>query len=255
MSDGNPFALGGRVAVVTGAGGGLGVGICTALANAGASVVAVGRTEETIARVAADIAANGGDCLPVVADVSDGASVERMVEAATQRFGGIDIVVNNAAIYPRKSWLDVSEDEWDAVMATNLKGYFLCARAAFPSMKERGQGRVINVASITFFGGWPLLLPYVASKGGIIAFTRALAREIGPDRITVNTISPGAFPTDAEKIHPDPEEYTRNVLEQQSIKRRGTAEDIGQLAVFLASDASSFISGQMIEIDGGWMMH
>lgn len=255
MSQANPFALDGRVAIVTGGGGGLGTGLCAALASAGASVVVAGRTEETITNVAAQVAAAGGACLPVVADIADSASVGRMVETTVERFGGVDILVNNAAIYHRRPWTEVDEDEWDAVLATNLKGFFLCARAAFPSMRERGNGRVLNVASITVFGGVPLLLPYVASKGGIVAFTRALAREVGPDAITVNTISPGAFPTAAEKIHPDQEGYTRMVLEAQSIKRRGTAEDIGRLAVFLASDSSSFITGQMIEIDGGWMMH
>jgi NAD(P)-dependent dehydrogenase (short-subunit alcohol dehydrogenase family) len=122
-------------------------------------------------------------------------------------------------------------------------------------MRERGRGRIINVASITFFGPLAMLLDYVASKGGIVGFTRALAREIGSDGVTVNAIAPGAFPTAAERIHPDAEGYNRWVLEQQSLKRRGTPEDIGNLVVFLASDAASFITGQMIVIDGGWVMH
>lgn len=137
----------------------------------------------------------------------------------------------------------------------NRKGYFLCARAAYPALKAGGNGRVINVSSITFHGGWSLLLDYVASKGGIVGFTRALAREIGPDGITVNTIPPGAFPTDAERIHPDPAGYEAMVLEAQSLKRRGTPADVGNLVTFLASDAASFITGQLIGIDGGWMMH
>jgi NAD(P)-dependent dehydrogenase (short-subunit alcohol dehydrogenase family) len=122
-------------------------------------------------------------------------------------------------------------------------------------MKDRGGGSIVNVASITFFIGWILLLDYVASKGGVVGFTRTLAREVGPDNINVNAIAPGAFPTDAEKIHPDQESYNRWVLEQQSIKRRGTPDDVGNLVTFLASDAASFISGQTIGIDGGWMMH
>jgi 3-oxoacyl-[acyl-carrier protein] reductase len=178
-----------------------------------------------------------------------------MTEQVIRELGGIDILVNNAAVYHRKPWTEITAEDWDEVLDTNLKGYFLCARAAYPSLKERGHGRVINVASITYFGGWPLLLDYVASKGGIVGFTRALAREIGPDGITVNTISPGAFPTAAERIHPDPEGYNRMVLEAQSIKRRGTPEDVGNLVTFLAGDAASFITGQMILIDGGWMMH
>jgi NAD(P)-dependent dehydrogenase (short-subunit alcohol dehydrogenase family) len=112
----------------------------------------------------------------------------------------------------------------------------------------------VNLSSITVFGGWAKLLSYVSSKGGIVSFTRALAREIGPEGVTVNAIAPGAFPTDAEKIHPDPEGYEAFVLEQQAIKRRGSPEDIGNLVVFLASDASSFITGQLFAIDGGWVM-
>ena len=124
-----------------------------------------------------------------------------------RELGGIDILVNNAAIYPRRAWTEIAEEEWDEVFATNLKGYFLCARACYPSMAGAGRGRIINLTSITFFGGWSMLLSYVSTKGGIVAFTRGLARELGPEGITVNSISPGAFPTDAEKIHPDPEGY------------------------------------------------
>jgi NAD(P)-dependent dehydrogenase (short-subunit alcohol dehydrogenase family) len=167
----------------------------------------------------------------------------------------VDILVNNAAIYPIRPWTEIREEEWDEVLAVNLKGYFLCARAVFPHMKARGHGRIINVASITFFIGFANLLDYVSSKGGVVGFTRTLAREVGPEKITVNAVSPGAFPTDAEKIHPNPDEYNRWVLDQQSIKRRGTPEDVGNLAAFLASDAASFITGQTIEIDGGWAMH
>src|SRR3712207_8504944 len=132
---------------------------------------------------------------------------------------------------------------------------FLCARAAFPHMRERGHGRIINVASITFFIGWSGFLDYVSSKGAVIGFTRTLAREVGPEGITVNAISPGAFPTDAERVHPDQEALNRRILDQQSLKRRGTPEDVGNLAAFLASDAASFITGQTVMIDGGWAMH
>ncbi len=247
--------LAGRVAIVTGAGGGLGEGICVGLAAAGAAVIAAGRTFETIDRVASRLAASGCRSLAVEVDVADRASVERMTRRAIREMGGVDILANNAAIYPRRAWTEITEEEWDHVLAVNLKGYFLCARAAFPSMKERGHGRIINLASVTFFGLLPMLLDYVSSKGGIVGFTRALAREVGPDGVTVNAISPGAFPTDAEKIHPDQEGYNRHILEMQAIKRRGTPEDIGNLVVFLAGDTASFITGQLIAIDGGWVMH
>jgi 3-oxoacyl-[acyl-carrier protein] reductase len=251
----NPFRLDGRVAIVTGGGGGLGSGICPALAAAGAAVVVAGRTKEKLDRVAGDVNAAGGRAIAVEVDIADGNSVTAMTERALSELGGIDILVNNAAVYHRKPWTEITEADWDQVLNTNLKGYYLCARAAYPALKASGHGRVVNVASITFFGGIPNLLDYVASKGGIVGFTRALAREVGPDGITVNTLSPGAFPTDAEKIHPDLENYNREILAAQSIKRRGTPEDVGNLVAFLAGDASSFITGQLIQIDGGWMMH
>jgi 3-oxoacyl-[acyl-carrier protein] reductase len=249
------FRLDGRAAVVTGGGGGLGADMCRALAAAGARVAVAGRTQESIDAVRDRVRADGGHAISVRADVSSKDSIEAMADAAVRELGGVDVLVNNAAIYPRRAWTEIDEAEWDSVFATNMKGYFLCARACYPSMVERGHGRIINLTSITFFGGWSMLLSYVSTKGGIVAFTRALARELGPEGVTVNAISPGAFPTDAEKIHPDPEGYSSWVLEQQAIKRRGTPEDIGNLAVFLASDASSFITGQLFQIDGGWVMH
>lgn len=248
------FTLDGRVAIVTGGGGGLGADMCRALAAAGAAVAVVGRTQATIDAVRDQVRSDGGTAISVVADVSEKGSIDAMATRVAEELGGIDILLNNAAIYPRRAWTEISEEEWDDVFATNLKGYFLCARACYPSMRERGHGRIVNLTSITFFGGWSMLLSYVSTKGGIVGFTRALARELGPEGITVNSISPGAFPTDAEKIHPDPEGYNAWVLEQQSLKRRGTPEDIGNLAVFLASDASSFITGQLFQIDGGWVM-
>jgi 3-oxoacyl-[acyl-carrier protein] reductase len=246
--------LEGRVALVTGAGGGLGTGICSALASAGAAVAAVDVAREKAKLVADNLSRTGARCVALEADVSDRSSVQETADRVDDELGGVDILINNAAIYPRRAWTEIEEQEWDRVMAVNLKGYFLCARAVYPHMKSKGRGNIVNVASITFFIGWTLLMDYVASKGGIVGFTRALAREVGPDNINVNAIAPGAFPTDAEKIHPDQEGYNRWVLEQQSIKRRGTPEDIGNLVTFLSSDASSFITGQTISIDGGWMM-
>ena len=248
------FSLAERVAVVTGAGGGLGEGICLSLAAAGAAVTCVDVVTERAEARADQVRAAGGKAVAVTADVSRREATEAMAAAAIEAFGGIDILVNNAAIYPARPWTEIDVEEWDAVLAVNVKGYFLCARACHDELAKQGRGRIVNIASITMFGGWDRLLSYVTSKGGVLAFTRGLAREVGPEGITVNCISPGAFPTDAEKIHPDPEGYTRLVLERQALKRRGRPDDIGNLVTFLAGDASSFITGQMIGIDGGWVM-
>ncbi len=249
------YGLEGRVAVVTGAGGGLGEGICLSLAAAGAAVACVDISEEKSRARATQVEAAGGTAIALTADVSSKASVDAMAAAVVESLGGIDILVNNAAIYPSRPWTEIVEEEWDEVLGVNVKGYFLCARACHPSLAARGHGRIVNVASITLFGGWAKLLSYVTSKGAVLAFTRALARELGPEGVTVNCIAPGAFPTDAEKIHPDPEGYNRFVLDGQALKRRGTPEDVGNLVTFLAGDGASFVTGQMVVIDGGWVMH
>jgi NAD(P)-dependent dehydrogenase (short-subunit alcohol dehydrogenase family) len=243
------------VAFVTGAGGGLGEGICTSLAAAGARVVCADVVTGRAEQIARQVTDAGGQALPLHADVADRESVDAAVRRSVAEFGGIDVLVNNAAVYPRRAWTEITEEEWDRVLAVNLKGYFHCARACYPSMKERGRGHIINVSSITFMVGFEMLLDYVSSKGAIVGFTRALAHEVGPEGITVNAIAPGAFPTDAEKIHPDPEGYNQWALDQQCIKRRGAPQDIGNLVVFLSSEASSFITGQTVVIDGGWAMH
>ena len=243
-----------KVAVVTGAGGALGAAIARGLAHEGAAVILADVKVDATEEVAAQIRADGGRALAIACDVAQSAAVAAMVEQATQAFGGVDILVNNAAIYPYRAWTEIVEEEWDRVFAVNVKGYYLCARAVYPSMKTRGGGKIVNISSITFFlGQWGMLLDYVSSKGAIVGFTRALAREVGIDNINVNCIAPGAFPTDAEKIHPNPEEYTAQILKNQSIQRRGHPTDIANAVLFLCSSMSDFITGQSILVDGGWV--
>jgi len=182
----------GRVAIVTGGGGGLAEGICARLARDGAAIAVVDVSREKAEKAADKVRVTGASAVAVEADVSDRRSIETMTAEIARDLGGIDILVNNAAIYPRRAWTEIEEEEWDRVMAVNLKGYFLCACAVYPYMKERGKGNIVNLASITFFIGWTLLLDYVASKGGIVGFTRTLAREVGPDNINVNAIASGA---------------------------------------------------------------
>ena len=243
-----PFSLEGRTAVVTGGGGWLGAPICRSLAAAGAAIAVVGRTFEPLDGIRDEIVRDGGSAVAVSCDVSSEASVQEMVTTVVSELGGVDVLVNNAAIYPGRPWTEIPEEEWDAVLATNLKGCLLCSQACFMSMRERGAGRIINLTSTTFFYSFPnaTVLAYVTSKGGVVGFTRQLAREVGPSNVTVNAVAPGAF----ETFEADAE-YNQWVLDRQSLKRRGVGDDVGNAIVFLASDAASFITGQTLVVDGG----
>lgn len=247
--------LAGKVALVTGASGALGAGTARGLAQAGAAVVLADIAPAAAESVAAEIRDQGGRAVAVGCDVAQNEAVQRMVRQAETDFGGIDILVNNAAIYPSRPWTEISETEWDRVFAVNIKGYYLCARAVYPTMQARGGGKIINLSSITFFlGKWSNLLDYVSTKGAVVGFTKGLARELGAENIQVNCIAPGAFPTAAEAIHPHPAEYNRFVLENQAIQRRGRPEDIANAVIFFASSLSDFITGQSLLVDGGWAM-
>jgi NAD(P)-dependent dehydrogenase (short-subunit alcohol dehydrogenase family) len=247
------MSLAGKSAIVTGAGTGIGRATALLLAQRGARVVAAGLQPERLHETVDAITGAGGEAMAVDADLSDPAAIDQVAAAAQDAFGGTDVLVNNAAVYPIGPWHEMDAAQWDAVFATNIRGYFLMARAVRPQMIARGGGAVVNVASVTFFTGNALLLAYVASKGAVIGFTRALAREAGPDGIRANAVAPGAFPTAATEIHADQEGLWRDVLEAQSIKRRGEVEDVARAIAFFASDDSSFVSGQTLLVDGGWM--
>lgn len=235
--------------LVTGGAGGLGVGTVLGFLDAGAEVVAVDIDGAKIAELERSAAGRTG----LRVERLDLADLDRL-RRGLARLGGIDVVVNMAAIYPSKPIEDFSAEEFALVQRINVEAAVVCVQAALPHMKVRGWGRIVNIASVTVYGGWARLSPYVASKGALVALTRAWARELGPDGITVNGICPGAFPTDGEKIHPDPEGYARFVLEHQSVKRRGMPADIAAALLFLCSDDAGFITGQNLNVDGGWVM-
>jgi 3-oxoacyl-[acyl-carrier protein] reductase len=247
------MSVAGKTAIVTGAGTGIGRATARLLAERGARVVAAGLQPDALRETVKTITDAGGAAIAVDADVSDPDAIEAVAARAQEAFGGTDVLVNNAAIYPIGPWHEMDAAQWDAVFATNIRGYFLMARAVRPQMIARGGGAVVSVASVTFFTGNALLLAYVASKGAVIGFTRALAREAGPDGIRANAVAPGAFPTAATEIHPDQEGLWRDVLESQSIKRRGDVDDVARAIVFFASDDASFVTGQTLLVDGGWM--
>lgn len=246
----------GRVVLYTGAAGGLGLDTTLLLIERGATVVAI---DNDLAKVdALKAAAEGkgpGELVVSTADLSDLAGFRATLDQLARHIGGFDVVINNAAIYPSKPFEDYSIEEHQAVQRVNVDAGIVAVQAALPGMRDKSFGRIINISSITLSGGWANLSPYVASKMALVGLTRAWAREFGPYGVTVNAIAPGAFPTDAEKIHPDPEGYNRMVLDAQSIKRRGTAHDIANAIAFFASDESGFVTGQTLHVNGGWTMN
>ncbi len=250
------MSIQGKTILYTGAAGGLGLPATLHFLRAGATVLAVDHDAAKLSALT-DAAAgiDAGRLVTLAADLSDLDGFRTLLSRQAAALGGLDVVINNAAIYPAKPFDDYSIEEHQAVQRVNVDAGIVAVQVALPGMRGRGWGRIINIASITFYGGWANLSPYVASKGALVGLTRAWAREFGPHGITVNAISPGAFPTDAEKIHPDPEGYTRFVLDHQAVKRRGHPGDIAEALAFLASDAAGFISGQVLNVDGGWVMH
>lgn len=186
----------------------------------------------------------------VTCDVSDGAAVT----AAVQQAGPADVLINNAGIYPRKALLETTEEEWDHMQAVNLKSVFLMTKAVLPGMLERGAGKIVNLSSVTFHLGMANLAHYVAAKGGIIGLTRCTAREVGPRNVHVNCITPGAILVEAEKAV-QTAEALQEILQQQCLKRRLLPLDIARTCLFLASELSDGLTGQTINVDGGWVMH
>lgn len=247
-------SLEGRTILYTGAAGGLGLETTVEMLRSGAKVIAVDNNPAKVA--ALKEATTGLDGLTVaMLDLSDLAGLRAGLETLSGEAGGFDVVINNAAIYPSKPFEEYSLDEMQLVQRVNVDAGIVCVQVALPHMKAAGRGRIINISSVTISGGWSDLTPYVQSKMALVGLTRSWAREFGKHGITVNAVAPGAFPTDAEKIHPDLPAYEKRIYEHQALQRRGAPADIANILMFLASDAASFITGQTIHVDGGWVMH
>jgi NAD(P)-dependent dehydrogenase (short-subunit alcohol dehydrogenase family) len=246
--------LANKTAIVTGAGQGIGRAVAKGLAEQGASVVVAELNGENGARVAKDIEASGGAALAIQTDVSNEASVEAMVKEAQRVFREVHILVNNAALFPASSVAEMQVSEWEQVIRTNLTGSFFCARAVMPGMKQRGAGRIINFTSGRALQGSKHGAHYAASKGGIVGFTKSLALELAPYGITVNSICPGAIDTPQPKAHVKDEAEFYAKAKKIPLGRVGQPEDLVGSVLFLASDWSSYITGQMIVVNGGSIM-
>jgi 3-oxoacyl-[acyl-carrier protein] reductase len=244
-----------RVALVTGGARGIGAAVCAAYAREGAAVVInYHRRQELAEQVANEIQTAGGRAIAVQGDVSQADDVRAMVETAHDAFGSIDILVANAAIYPRGHWHLIAEDEWDRVMAVNLKGAFLCAQAVYADMQRKHYGKIITVGSVVAELGWGPFLHYVTTKSGLVGFTRSLAREVGPKGIRVNCVMPGAIQTEQELADfPDQAELATFLAERQCLPQRGRPDDMVGAFVYLASHDSDFMTGQVMTVDGGWV--
>jgi 3-oxoacyl-[acyl-carrier protein] reductase len=247
--------LSGKTAIVTGARRGMGRAIALALAREGANVVVSDISQEDCQRVVDEIKELGRKGLALKCDVSSSDDVEDMVKRTVAEFGRIDILVNNAGILTFKPFLELTDEDWDKTLNVNLRGQFLCARAAGRVMIKNKWGRIINIASISSGGcgiAFPLIAHYTASKGGVTALTEALALELTPQGINVNAICPGAIDTDMSKGVKEGGQLAQ-VLARIPKGRLGQPEEIANLAVFLASEESDYISGTAIVIDGGWL--
>ena len=246
------FEFKGRSALITGGAGGLGSVAAKAFANAGARVLIMDTNEKGAEQVIASCPERRVEFFHQnLADLDETAARGKELSDRVR----IDILVNNAAIYPSKPFADFSVQEYEAVQRVNASAAFTLCQAVIPGMKKRGWGRIVNISSITFFGGWSNLAPYVISKGALMGLTRAVAREYGGFGITANAVCPGAFPTEAERIQGDAQAYSKFVLDHQAVKRRGSPDDFAAAVMFLSSEESGFITGQSINVDGGWFMN
>ncbi len=249
----SPFDLAGRVAIVTGGNGGIGLGMATGLAEAGAAIVIAARDQKKSAEAAESLQKLGARVATVEVDVQDQDSVQRMVQAALNRFQRVDIMVANAGINIRKPPQDLTAAEWQAVLDVNLNGPFFCAQAVYPAMKAQGGGKIITIGSMTSIFGLPFAPAYCATKGGVVQLTRSLATAWAKDNIQVNCVLPGWIDTNlTRQARAQVEGLHESILNRTPAGRWGDPQDFGGIAVFLSSRASDFITGTAIPVDGGY---
>jgi 3-oxoacyl-[acyl-carrier protein] reductase len=257
MSTNPRFDLTNRTVIVTGGGKGIGKVYAQEFARAGARVVAADIDEPAAKAVADALATEGLKALGLGVDIASEASANAMAQAALDRFGSIDVLINNASlmsVLPRRSWLEIPVEEWDRVMAVNLRGMFLTCRAVFPAMKTQQRGKIVNISSSRVFEGTPNRLHYTTSKAGVVGFTRALAREVGGFGITVNAVAPGITLSDTQ-VATSSGNYLGAHLAGRAIERPQYPEDLVGAVMFLSSAASDFMTGQTLLVDGGKSMH
>ncbi len=242
-----------KIAVVTGGAQGIGRALCLALADAGASIAVADIQDGPAQETAGLIETSGGRAAALHVDVTNDGSVREMMQACVAAFGGIDILVNNAGIFPIQALSAITPADWDRVMDINLKGTFLCSQAALESMRQRGGGRIINIASVSGLVGAVGFAHYAASKAGVIGFTKSLAREVAPMKITANAVAPGIIDT-GTALQVFPSQALEYYKTQVPLRRLGHPEDFTALVVFLASPAAAYITGQTYTVDGGYTM-
>lgn len=250
-SDRGTFSLAGKVAIVTGTSRGLGQYLARALARAGADLVITSRDPSKLESFQEEIRALGRQALPLALDVRDFQSIQQMAAAAVAHYGRIDVLVNNAGCNVRKPALEVTWDDWNLVLDTNLRGTFFVAQAVARHMIPRRQGRIINIGSVTCVAGYAGLGPYGASRGGVKQLTMSLADDWGVHGITVNCLAPGWFKTAQNAVMYENQEWVAYLCDRIPLKRPGQPGDLDGAVVFLASDASAYITGQTLLVDGG----
>lgn len=246
--------LNNKVSIVTGAALGIGASIAELFAAQGSIVYLIDINGEACEATARRINEAGGTAHAHTGDVSRVDSVIGAVQSAASRHGRIDILINNAGIYPRRAFVDMEEAEWDQMQNVNLKSLFHLCKLAVPHMIRQREGKIVNLASVTFFKGMANLSHYVASKGGMIGFSRSLAREVGPHNVHVNCITPGAIKTEGEDVHADPA-VLADIQSRQCLDRRLLPVDVARVALFLASGLSDGVTGQIVNVDGGLILY